>query len=346
MRAVVFEREGVVRIADVPEPTIEEPGDAVVRVSRVAICGSDLHFLHGKAPIDPGDVLGHEAMGVLEVVGEGVQRFRPGERVAIAFQLACGRCWFCERGQTALCDDSRTLGAGAFGGGLPGAQAELVRVPAADVNLLALPDDVDDDRGMFVGDALTTAYYVTSIGEIQPGDTVAVVGAGPVGYFCVQSALALGAGRVLALDRVPSRLELVAGVGAEPIDVTLRHPVTAVAEASGGRGADVVVEAVGNVGAYATAIEAARRGGRVVLVGVYADESVDVQLGVYWARGLTLRFAGLTPIHAWWDRVLAEVAGGRLDPSPIVSHRLPLEEAARGYELFDRREATQVLLIP
>jgi threonine dehydrogenase-like Zn-dependent dehydrogenase len=187
---------------------------------------------------------------------------------------------------------------------------------------------------------------VTSIGEIQPGDTVAVVGAGPVGYFCVQSALALGAGRVLALDRVPSRLELVARVGAEPIDVTLRHPVTAVAEASGGRGADVVVEAVGNGGAYATAIEAARRGGRVVLVGVYADETVDVQLGVYWARGLTLRFAGLTPIHAWWDRVLAEVAGGRLDPSPIVSHRLPLEEAVRGYEMFDRREATQVILIP
>ncbi len=346
MRAVVFEREGVVRVADVPEPAVEGPDDAVVRVSRVAICGSDLHFLHGKAPIDPGDVLGHEAMGVVEAVGDGVRRFRPGGRVAIAFQLACGRCWFCARRQTALCEDSRTLGAGAFGGGLPGAQAELVRVPSADVNLLALPDGVDDDRGMFVGDALTTAYYVTSIGEIQPGDTVAVVGAGPVGYLCVQAALALGAGRVLALDRVPSRLELAAGAGAEPIDVTERHPVTAVAEASGGRGADVVLEAVGNVGAYATAIEAARRGGRVVLVGVYADETVDVQLGVYWARGLTLRFAGLTPIHAWWERVLAQVEEGRLDPSPIVSHRLPLEEAVRGYEIFDRRKATQVILIP
>lgn len=346
MRAVVFEREGVVRVADVPEPVVEEPGDAVVRVSRVAICGSDLHFLHGKAPIDPGDVLGHEAMGVVQAVGEDVRRFQPGDRVAIAFQLACGRCWFCERGQTALCEDSRTLGAGAFGGGLAGAQAELVRVPVADVNLLALPERVDDDRGLFVGDALTTAFYVTSLGQIEPGDTVAIVGAGPIGYFCVQSALALGAGRVLALDRVRSRLELAAAAGAEPIDVSERHPVTAVAEASGGRGADVVVEAVGNAEAYATAIEAARRGGRVVLVGVYADEIVDVQLGVYWARGLTLRFAGLAPIHAWWERVVAELEQGRLDPSPIVSHRLPLEEAAHGYDIFDRREATQVLLVP
>lgn len=346
MRAVVFEREGVVRVADVSEPILEEPGDAVVRVSRVAICGSDLHFLHGKAPVDPGDVLGHEAMGVVDAVGEEVEGFRPGERVAIAFQLACGRCWFCEREQTALCEHSRTLGAGAFGGGLPGAQAELVRVPAADVNLLGLPNGVDDDRGMFVGDALTTAYYMASLGEIQPGETVAIIGAGPVGYFCVQSALALGAGRVLAVDRIASRLELAAEAGAEPIDLTQRHPVTAVAEASDGRGADVVVEAVGNVGAYATAIEAVRRGGRVVLVGVYADETVDVQLGVYWARGLTLRFAGLTPVHAWWERVLAEVEAGRLDPMPIVSHRLPLEEAVRGYEMFDRREATQVLLIP
>jgi threonine dehydrogenase-like Zn-dependent dehydrogenase len=315
-------------------------------VSRVAICGSDLHFLHGKAPIDPGDVLGHEAMGIVQDVGERVTRFRPGDRVAVAFQLACGTCWFCERGQTALCEDSRTLGAGAFGGGLAGAQAELVRVPVADVNLLALPESIDDERGVFVGDALTTAYYVASIGQIQAGDTVAVVGAGPIGYFCVQSAFALGAGRVLSLDRVASRLELVSSAGAEPIDVTERHPVTAVAEASGGRGADVVLEAVGNAEAYGTAIEAVRRGGRVVLVGVYADEIVDVQLGVYWARGLTLRFAGLTPIHSMWERVLTEVEGGRLDPTPIVSHRLPLEDAVQGYELFDRREATQVLLAP
>jgi threonine dehydrogenase-like Zn-dependent dehydrogenase len=346
MRAVVFEGAGVVRVADVPEPKVEEAGDAVVRVSRVAICGSDLHFLHGKAPVDPGDVLGHEAMGVVEAVGEGVRRFRPGDRVAIAFQLACGACWFCRRWQTALCEESRTLGAGAFGGGLPGAQAELVRVPTADVNLLALPDGLDDDRGVFVGDALTTAYSISSIGDIQAGDTVAVVGAGPIGFFCVQSALALGAGRVMALDRIAGRLELAASAGAEPIDVTRRHPVTAVAEASEGRGADVVLEAVGNADAFTTAIEAVRRGGRVVLVGVYADEVVDVQLGVYWARGLTLRFAGLTPIHSLWEHVLAELQAGRLDPLPIVSHRLPLEEAARGYALFDRREATQVLLTP
>jgi len=198
MRAVVFEDVGRVRVDDVAEPAIEEPGDAVMRVTRSAICGSDLHFFHGKAPMSPGEGIGHEAVGVVEEVGSDVTSFTAGDRVVVSFDIACGACWFCERGQTQLCEDFRNLGAGAFGGGLPGAQAERLRVPVADVNLLRVPDRVDDEAAIFVGDVLTTGWYAASIAEIGVQDSVAVVGLGPVGFYTVQAALAHGARQVLA----------------------------------------------------------------------------------------------------------------------------------------------------
>lgn len=346
MRAVVFDGVGKVGLADVPAPVVEQPGDTVVRVTRTAICGSDLHFYHGKAPLGPGDVMGHEAVGVVESIGPEVTRFAPGDRVVVAFNIACGKCWFCLRGEMQLCEEFRNLGAGTFGGGLPGAQATHVRVPAADVNLLAIPEDVDDERALFVGDVLTTGLYAASIAAIQPDEAVAVLGCGPVGWFCVQAARALGAGRVFAIDRESSRLELAASVGAEPIDVRERHPGTALAEETDGRGADVVIEAVGSADAFGSAVDIVRRGGRVVVIGMYAGESVDVQLGVYWARALTVRFAGICPVHAWWERAMQEVRSGHIDPLPLISHRLPLEDAAEGYGIFDRREATKVVLIP
>ncbi len=346
MRAVVFEGIGAVRVTDVPDPVVEEPGDAVVRVTRTAICGSDLHFFHGKTPIDVGGVLGHEAVGVVEAVGAGVAGFRAGDRVVVAFNIACGSCWFCARGETQLCEEFRNLGAGAFGGGLAGAQASSLRVPNADVNLLAIPDDIEDERALFVGDVLTTGLYAASIAGIGPDDTVAVLGCGPVGFFCIQAARALGATQVYGIDREPTRLHLAAIAGASPVDARERHPQTALAEATEGRGADVVLEAVGTPEAFEDAVGAVRRGGRVVVVGVYAGESVEVQLGVYWARALTIRFAGICPVHAWWERAMAEVRAGTIDPVPLISHRLPLERAAEGYALFDRREATKVVLTP
>ena len=346
MRAVVFDEVGRVRLAEVPDPSLEEPSDAVVRVTRTAICGSDLHFVHGKAPIDPGDVLGHEAVGVVEATAPDVARFSVGDRVVVAFNIACGACWFCRRGETQLCDDFRNLGAGAFGGGLQGAQATHVRVPAADVNLLRIPDTIDDERALFVGDVLTTGLYSASLAAVGRSDTVAVIGCGPVGFFCIQAARALGAGSVFGIDLEPARLELAAIAGAVPVDAHARHPQTALADATDGRGADVVIEAVGSPTAFESAMGVVRRGGRVVVVGVYAGESVEVQLGVYWARALTLRFAGICPVHAWWDRAMAEVKAGRLDPTPLISHRLPLDDAVAGYGLFDRREATKVVLIP
>jgi 2-desacetyl-2-hydroxyethyl bacteriochlorophyllide A dehydrogenase len=346
VRAVVFEDVGRVGLADVPEPVVETPGDAVVRVTLSAICGSDLHFLHGKTPLAPGEGIGHEAVGVVEAVGPEVTRFTVGDRVVVAFTMTCGRCWFCRRGQTQLCEEFANLGAGVFGGAMPGAQAERIRVPSADVNLLGIPDGLDDERALFVGDILTTAVYVASLGGIAEGDTVAVMGAGPLGFLSAQAVNALGAGRVVVLDREPARLNLAASLGADVVDVRARNPQTALAHMTGGRGADVVLEAVGSVEAFETSVDVVRRGGRVVVAGVYAGESVELQLGVYWARALDLRFAGICPVQTWWERAMDAVVDGVIDPLPLISHRLPLAEAVRGYELFDRREATKVLLIP
>ncbi|HEV8420837.1 MAG TPA: alcohol dehydrogenase catalytic domain-containing protein [Actinomycetota bacterium] len=346
MRAVVFKGVDRLAVEDVREPAIEDPGDAVVRIAAAGICGSDLHFLHGKAPLSPGDTIGHEGAGVIEEVGPQVRRFRPGDRVVIAFDIVCGDCWYCRRGQTALCEDFQMLGGGAFGGNLVGAQAEKVRVPSADVNLLSIPEGMEDERALFVGDILTTGYYGTAIAGIGPEDTVAVVGAGPVGFFCVQAAHLQGARRVLALDRLEDRLALAEKVGAIPINVDETNPQMAVSELTDGRGADVVIEAVGHPSAYETAFDVVRGGGTISVVGVFVSEQVQVPLGVYWARALRVLFAGICPIHAWWERAMEAVRAGAIDPLPIISHVLSLEEAVRGYELFDSRRATKVVLKP
>lgn len=345
MRAVVYRGIERVEVAEVPDPVLVEPSDAIVRVGLTAICGSDLHLYHGKAPLEPGDTMGHEAIGVVDAVGSSVKRFAPGDRVVVSFDIACGDCWFCRKEQTQLCEDFGFLGYGVFGGSLGGAQAELLRVPVADVNLLAVPEDLEDDRALFVGDALTTGVYAAALAEIHDGDIVAVVGAGPVGFFCAQAALP-SAASVLALDLDPSRLSIAERIGAIPVDVSARNAQTAVDEHTQGRGADVVIEAVGTPAAFERSVDIVRRGGTVVVMGVYTSELVQAQIGVWWVRALQIRFAGTTPVHAWWERAMAEVQAGRLDPLPIVSHRLPLDEAAHGYELFDTRQATKVLLRP
>ena len=346
MRGVVFDGVGTVRVADLPDPELEAPDDAIVRVTRTAICGSDLHLLHGKAPMEPGEPLGHEAVGVVEAVGTAVRSVHVGDRVAVAFNVACGHCWFCGNGQSALCDDDRIFGYGIFGGALPGAQAERLRVPNADVSLLRISDGIDDDAAVFVGDVLTSGLYGASLASAGPDDTVAVLGCGPVGFCTIEGLKVLGAPTTYALDRDPARLAIAATAGAIPVHVDERNPVTALAEATDGRGADVVIDAVGQASAYETAIDTVRRGGTVVVLGVYSSETIDLQLGAYWSRALTLRFAGLTPILSWWERAMDALARGEVDPTPLISHRLPLEEAAEGYALFDRREATKVILEP
>ena len=346
MKAVVYEDVKQIKVDDVGDPSIEDPADAIVRVTTAGICGSDLHFYSGKAPLIPGETIGHEAVGVVEATGPDVSRFKTGDRVVIAFNIACGHCWFCGHGQTSLCEEFRNLGAGMFGGGLGGAQAELVRVPSADTNLLAIPEGVEDEKALFVGDILTTAYYGAAIAGIEPGDTVAVVGAGPVGYLCVQAAQLHEPKQVLALDMEPGRLSLAEKVGAVPLHVKERNPQMAVSDLTEGRGADVVIEAVGNVKAYETAFEVVRRGGRICVVGMFVSESIEIPLGVYWTRMLRIQFAGICPVHAWWEGAMQAVRDGKIDPLPIISHTLPLTEAPKGYELFDSRQATKVVLKP
>ena len=346
MRAVVFAGPGSVEVADVPDPTVREPTDAIVRVSRSAICGSDLHFLHGKTPTAPGEVLGHEAVGVVEETGEAVGSVAPGDRVVVSFAVACAECWFCSRGQTNLCERAAVFGAGPFGGDLPGTQAERVRVPWADMNLLRVPAGVDDDRAVFVGDVLTTGYHAASLAGCGPDDSVAVLGAGPLGWCVAASLRSLGSDRVFLLDREESRLELAAAAGATPLLVGDRSAESALAEVTEDRGPDVTIDAVGAADAYRDAVAAVRRGGRVVVAGVYAGESVELQLGVAWARALDVRFTGVCPVHRDWGEVMWRVDAGELDPLPLVSDRIPLEDAPAGYERFERRIATQVLIEP
>jgi threonine dehydrogenase-like Zn-dependent dehydrogenase len=346
VKAVVFEEVGKVRLDDLPEPKIEEPGDAIVDVSLAGICGSDLHMLHGKTPLLEGDPIGHEGMGVVTEVGPEVTRYKAGDRVVIAFDIVDGTCWFCRKGQTGLCENFRNLGAGPFGGNLGGTQAEFVGVPVADVNLLAVPKEIEDERALFVGDILTTGVYAAGIAGIEPGDTVAVIGAGPVGFFTAQAARLHDPADVLVLDMQQDRLDLTEKVGATPINVGEVNAETKVHGLTDGRGADVVIDAVGHLSAFQSALDVVRRGGKLCVVGQYTVESVELQLGVVYTRGLQLIMSGLCPVHAWWDRAMQALVDGAIDPAPLISHRLPLDQAVEGYRLFDNREATKVVLKP
>ncbi|HVE97698.1 MAG TPA: alcohol dehydrogenase catalytic domain-containing protein [Mycobacteriales bacterium] len=344
MRAVVYRGAHDVRVEDVAEPDLEQPDDVVVRVRKAAICGSDLHFYNGRVPgVFEGAVVGHEYVGTVVAAGAAVTRFAVGDDVVGAFQIACGQCTACSAARFNHCADLGVLGYGVFLGDLAGAQAELVRVPHADVNLLHVPGGVSAEQAMFVGDVLTTGWYAAGIAEVGPGDTVVVVGSGPVGIFAQLAARAAGAERVLALDLVPSRLELAASLGATPVNIAERSGPVAVEEILGEQ-ADVVIETVGLPAALITAIDCVRPGGMVSVIGVHTDFEHPLPLGNLFSRAITLRFGGSCNVQAWWDRALAAVLAGQVDPTVVVSHRLPLDDAAEGYRLFESKAAMKVVL--
>lgn len=345
MKALVFADIGRVAVEEVPEPALRDPADAIVRVTRCAICGSDLHLLHGEVPMLPGAVCGHEYTGVVEEVGSHVRGFACGDRVVGTFHVGCGVCRPCRRGEPHLCPEGGVLGYGPAFGDLAGAQAELVRIPYADVNLRRIPDGLEDEQALFCGDVLTTAYGAVRNAALRPGESVAVVGCGPVGIMAVQSALALGAGAVFAIDLVSARTELAGRLGAIPVTASEVDPVRAVNEATDGEGADVVVEAVGGPATIALAFDLVRAGGRISAVGVSAADTFEFPLSSGLTRDLSFRI-GVANIHRDIDATLALVAAGRIDPTAVISHRLPLSEAVEGYRLFDAREATKVVLIP
>ena len=390
MRAVCWYGKRDIRVERVSDPTILNPRDAIVRVTSTAICGSDLHLYSGSIPnMQAGDVLGHEFMGEVVEVGPGVTSLSRGDRVVVPFAIACGACFYCRDGLTSLCDNSNpnaeiasTLygfsAAGLFGyshiyGGYPGGQAELVRVPFADVGPFRIPAGLRDEQVLFLSDIFPTGYMAAENCAIRPGDTVAVWGCGPVGLLTMASARLLGAERVIAIDRWPERLQLAeTHAKAETLDYSVFPDVVdELKQRTGGRGPDACVDAVGmeahgtsvdalydrakHAARLATdrphvlrqALQACRKGGVVSIPGVYGGFLDKIPFGAAFAKGLTLRM-GQTNVHRYLPKLLDLIEGGRIDPSFVISHRLPLSRAPEGYRMFnDKSDAcTKIVLDP
>jgi 2-desacetyl-2-hydroxyethyl bacteriochlorophyllide A dehydrogenase len=348
MRAVVYAGPGEVRVEDVREPRVIDPDDAVVAVETTAICGSDLHVVAGKTPgMRIGGVLGHEYVGVVQDAGRDIARHRPGDRVLGSFLISCGACGACMRRQFNFCSRRRALGLGSLSGNLDGAQAELVRVPSADLNLLSLGPRLDNERALFCGDILATGFYAAALAEIDSSKRVVVMGAGPVGLCCALAARRLGPERLLVCDADPTRTAFAhSRLGFDVVDASSQDTQEVVAGWTDGAMADVVIEAVGAVPALKTALRCACDGGQIVIVGVYGKERYDLPMGVAWIRGLNLRFSGMANVHAHWGDALDAVASDEIDPTSLITHRLPLDDAPEGYDLFRERRALKVLMTP
>jgi threonine dehydrogenase-like Zn-dependent dehydrogenase len=380
MRATCWEGAKHIKVEDVPDPKILNDGDAVLRITSTAICGSDLHLFNGFMPtMEHGDVLGHEFMGEVVEVGKKVKKLKAGDRVVVPFPIACGQCWSCKNDLWSLCENSnpnawiaeKMLGhtpAGVFGyshmlGGFAGGQAEYARVPFADVGPLKVPTDLSDEKVLFLSDIFPTGYMAAEMCGIKKGDTVAVWGCGPVGQFAIASARLLGAETVIAIDRIPYRLR-IAREGAAA-DITINYEETNVLEAlkelTGGRGPDACIDAVGleahapglqgyydrakqsmrlesdRIPALRQAIMACRNGGTVSIVGVYSGFDDKFPLGSLMNRSLTIR-TGQCHVHKYMKPLLQHIQNGDIDPSFIITHRIKLEDAAAGYDIFNHKE--------
>jgi threonine dehydrogenase-like Zn-dependent dehydrogenase len=369
MRALVYEGPNRLRVRDKPLPRIEHPDDVVLKVSRAAICGSDLHLLHGFVPdTRVGSTFGHEFTGTVEEVGASVRSLRRGDRVVVPFNISCGSCFYCRRGLFGDCEASNPMShmaSGVYGyshttGGYDGGQAEYVRVPFADVGPMKIPDDLSDEDVLLLSDVLPTGYQAAEMGGVRQGDVVAVFGCGPVGLVAARSAWLLGARRVVALDRVEARLRFAERwAGVEALDLReIGDPVEALRALCDGRGPDVCVDAVGLEASGSPwqtllgrrlkvapgssvvltwAIHAVRKGGTVSIVGVYGPPANLVPIGVAMNKGLTLRMAQAN-VKRYMPHLLEHVRAGRLDGKGLITHRFTLEHGAAAYRLFDRRE--------
>ncbi len=341
MRAVVLRAPGDVAVEEVADPTILEPGDAIVAVHATAICGADLFPFHGLTPgFEAGTVLGHEFAGEVVDVGSAVQRVRPGQRVVNASMISDGTCPSCRAGRVTQCEGRSLFGYSGVYPRLDGGQAELVRVPQADRALRALPDEVSDETAVFLADILPTGFAAVTRGGVSAGDTVVVVGCGPVGLMAVLCAAGV-AGRLIAVDGVAARRELAERLGAEA--AAPENAAAVVAAATGGLGADVVIEAAGSAGGLDASLRLARGRGVVSVVGAHFEPDYPLDNALMFERELTLRFSIGDPT-ADGGLLLSRLASGELDPGAIVTHRLPLADAAEAYRLFDSREATKVVL--
>lgn len=339
MHAITFRAVENLAFESVADPELVEPTDALVDVTLAGLCGSDLHPYFGRERgLDPGTVMGHELVGRVAEVGSDVTGVSAGDRVVAPFTTSCGACFFCERGLTARCTRGQLFGWVEGGAGLHGAQAERVRVPLADGTLVRVPEELEDDAvALLAGDVLSTARYGAELAAVEDGDVVAMVGCGPVGLLAVRAALERGAAHVFALDRVPSRLELAAGFGAEPVDVTLDDPGEVVRAASSGRGADAAIEAVGTPEATRTAADVVRFGGRIAALGVHVETHLAISPGEIYDKNL--RYAGgRCPARAFMPGSLDLARRDEATLARLVSHRLPLSEGVDAYRRFAARE--------
>jgi len=343
MKAVVLRGPGDVGIDEVADPVILDPGDAIVAVRATAICGADLFPFHGLTPgFELGTVLGHEFAGEIVETGSTVTSLRAGMRVVNTSMISDGTCPSCRAGRVTQCEGRALFGYSGVYPRLDGGQAELVRVPQAERALRPLPHEVADEAAIFLADNLPTGYGAVVRGGVQEGDTVVVVGCGPVGLMALLCAHNL-AGRLIAVDGVPVRRDLAARLGAEAVPPERARDV--VAEATGGLGADVVIEAAGSPGGLDASLALARGRGVVSVVGAHFEPDYPLDNARMFERELTLRFSIGDPT-ADGALLLERLASGALDPTAVITHRMPLAEAAEAYRLFDTREATKVVLAP
>ena len=343
MKAVTFQGPHKVEVKDVPDPRIEDPTDVIIRVTLASICGSDLHFYNGRIPFPiTGWTLGHEYIGVVESIGDEITNYKPGDRVVGAFISSCGSCFYCQRRMPNLCLKQKTFGYSQ----LPGAQAELLRVPFGDFTLEAVPDDITDEKAIFLGDCLSAGYFCAEQGEIKSDDVVAVVGCGCVGLFCVMSAAEFNAATIIAIDSHPERLEIASKLGAIPADLN-QNPGAVLREYTDGRGADVVLEAVGSEEALRGCFNYVRPGGIISASGAYSEASFPFPMFQSFLRNLTFKI-GICPSKNYIRPLMTLLQEGTIDPSVVISHSLPLEEAAMAYDIFASRKdrCVKVVLKP
>ena len=347
MRALVFEEIEQVAVASVPEPRIEAAGDVLLRVEVAGLCGSDLHVWHGRERgLDAGTVMGHEYVGRVVERGPAVEGLRIGDRVAGSFTSSCGECFYCRNALPARCEHGELFGWVEGGRGLHGAQAEFLRVPLAQSTLAEVPDGCEPEAALFAGDVLATGFFAAELARVGEGHIAVVLGCGPVGLCAVFGALASGAERVFAVDEVAERLQLAERFGAEPLRLD-DDPGAAVRDATAGRGADALLECVGSPQATRLAVELVRPGGVVAAVGVHTEESFAFSPGVAYDKNLTYA-AGRCPARRYLERLLWGLAERRWDPTPIISHRLPLAAGQDAYRMFaERRDGcTKVVFRP
>lgn len=343
MRAVVFAEPGRVALADMPDPGLETPDDAVVRVLMSALCGTDLHALHGLSGIEPGTILGHEFVGEVVAAGAAVSSLSVGDHVVGSNFTACGRCWWCRRGDHWECAERQFFGYGSvFGVPLAGAQAEFVRVPHADTVLSPLPEDCPPEAAIFVADNLASGYAAAERGEVAPGDTVVIVGAGAVGQMASLSCQTFGAAAVVVIDVLPERRALAARHGAIPAPPDESRII--VQHLTDSRGADVAIDAVGGAGPLQSACDLVRPRGTVVSVGAHFAKTFAVPVARAFDEELTLRFAIGDSIRLR-DRVLPLVASGVIDPTVVVSARVGLDAVPAAYQRFSDHQELKVLIV-